>query len=62
MRATFGNFAGFVAGALMWISNVASSAGVAAAFAVRMANLLPWYAQRCRTRDCSLCCIYCCTR
>lgn len=45
LRATFGNFAGFVAGALMWISNVASSAGVAAAFAVQMANLLPWFAQ-----------------
>ncbi len=45
LRATFGNFAGFVAGALMWISNVASSAGVAAAFVVQMANLLPWFAQ-----------------
>ena len=45
LRATFGNFAGFLAGALMWISNVASSAGVAAAFAVQVANLLPWFAQ-----------------
>ncbi|MET0893352.1 MAG: APC family permease [Pseudoxanthomonas sp.] len=45
LRATFGNFAGFLAGALMWISNVASSAGVAAAFAVQMANLVPWFAQ-----------------
>ncbi len=45
LGATFGNFAGFVAGALMWISNVASSAGVAAAFVVQMANLLPWFAQ-----------------
>jgi len=45
LRATFGNFAGFLAGALMWISNVASSAGVAAAFAVQMANLVPWFSQ-----------------
>ena len=41
----FGPFAGFLAGALMWISNVASSAGVAAAFSVQMANLVPWFAQ-----------------
>lgn len=39
--ATFGTFAGFIAGALMWISNVASSAGVAAAFAGQLANLVP---------------------
>jgi APA family basic amino acid/polyamine antiporter len=45
LGATFGSFAGFIAGSLMWISNVASSAGVAAAFAVQMANLLPWFAQ-----------------
>ena len=45
LGATFGTFAGFVAGALMWISNVASSAGVAAAFAVQVANLVPWFAQ-----------------
>ena len=45
LGATFGSFAGFIAGALMWISNVASSAGVAAAFAVQMANLVPWFAQ-----------------
>ncbi len=31
--AAFGPFAGFVAGALMWICNIASSAGVAAALA-----------------------------
>jgi APA family basic amino acid/polyamine antiporter len=31
LAATFGPFAGFVGGALLWISNVASSAGVAAA-------------------------------
>lgn len=45
LGAVFGSFSGFVAGALMWISNVASSAGVAAAFAVQMANLVPWFAQ-----------------
>jgi APA family basic amino acid/polyamine antiporter len=45
LGATFGSFAGFIAGSLMWISNVASSAGVAAAFAVQMANLVPWFAQ-----------------
>ena len=45
LGATFGSFAGFVAGAIMWISNVASSAGVAAAFSVQMANLVPWFAQ-----------------
>src|SRR4051794_11741223 len=31
VSATFGPFAGFIAGALMWISNFTSSAGVAAA-------------------------------
>ena len=41
LAATFGPFAGFVGGALMWISNVASSAGVAAALAVQVANLVP---------------------
>ena len=45
LGATFGSFAGFIAGSLMWISNVASSAGVAAAFAVQMANLGPLFAQ-----------------
>ncbi len=45
LTAVFGPFAGFVAGALMWISNVASSAGVAAAFAVQMANLMPVFAE-----------------
>ena len=45
LGATFGSFAGFIAGALMWISNVASSAGVAAAFAVQMANLVPLFTQ-----------------
>lgn len=46
LTAVFGPFAGFVAGALMWISNVASSAGVAAAFAVQMANLMPVFAEK----------------
>jgi APA family basic amino acid/polyamine antiporter len=41
LTATFGPFAGFVAGALMWISNIASSAGVAAALSVQVANLVP---------------------
>lgn len=41
LGATFGPFAGFVAGALMWISHVASSAGVAAAFTLQVASLAP---------------------
>ena len=41
LAATFGPFAGFVAGALMWISNFTSSAGVAAALSVQVANLVP---------------------
>jgi APA family basic amino acid/polyamine antiporter len=41
LTATFGPFAGFVGGALMWISNIASSAGVAAALSVQVANLVP---------------------
>jgi len=45
LTAVFGSFAGFIAGALMWISNVASSAGVAAAFSVQMANLVPWFGE-----------------
>src|SRR5688572_1154277 len=44
LGATFGPFAGFVGGALMWISNVASSAGVAAALSVQVANLVPAFA------------------
>ncbi len=42
--AAFGPFAGFIAGALMWISNFASSAGVAAALSVQVANLAPAFA------------------
>ena len=42
--ATFGPFAGFIAGALMWVSNVTSSAGVAAALSVQVANLEPYFA------------------
>ena len=41
LGATFGPFAGFLAGALMWISNFASSAGVAAALSVQVASLVP---------------------
>jgi APA family basic amino acid/polyamine antiporter len=41
VSATFGPFAGFIAGALMWISNVTSSAGVAAALSVQVAGLAP---------------------
>lgn len=41
LTAVFGPFAGFVAGALMWISNLASSAGVAAAFTVQVGTLAP---------------------
>jgi APA family basic amino acid/polyamine antiporter len=41
LTATFGPFSGFAGGALMWISNVASSAGVAAALAVQVASLAP---------------------
>ncbi len=44
LTATFGPFSGFAGGALMWISNVASSAGVAAALAVQVANLAPAFA------------------
>ena len=45
LTATFGPFAGFIAGALMWVSNVTSSAGVAAALSVQVANLQPFFAQ-----------------
>jgi len=45
VSATFGAFAGFIAGALMWISNFASSAGVAAALSVQVASLLPVFAE-----------------
>ena len=38
VSAAFGSFAGFIAGALMWICNVASSAGVAAALLTQLAN------------------------
>jgi len=44
LGATFGPFAGFVAGALMWISNFTSSAGVAAALSVQVASLVPAFA------------------
>ena len=41
LSVTFGPFAGFLGGALMWISNFTSSAGVAAALSVQVANLVP---------------------
>ncbi|MEO8366262.1 MAG: APC family permease [Pseudoxanthomonas sp.] len=44
LGATFGNLAGFLAGALMWISNVTSSAGVAAALSLQVASLMPVFA------------------
>ena len=44
LTAVFGPFAGFLAGALMWISNIASSAGVAAALSVQVATLMPAFA------------------
>lgn len=39
--AAFGTFAGFVAGALMWITNVASSAGISAALVDQIGNVVP---------------------
>ena len=44
VSATFGPFAGFIAGSLMWISNFTSSAGVAAALSVQVAGLAPVFA------------------
>lgn len=43
--AAFGPFAGFITGALMWICNVASSGGVAAALASQVANAFPEFVQ-----------------
>lgn len=44
LTATFGPFAGFLGGALMWISNFMSSAGVAAALSLQVASLAPVFA------------------
>lgn len=41
VSAGFGPFAGFLTGALMWICNVTSSAGVAAALAGQLAQAVP---------------------
>lgn len=41
--ATFGPFAGFIAGALMWICNVASSGGVASALVSQVARAWPQF-------------------
>lgn len=43
--AGFGPFAGFLTGALMWICNVTSSAGVAAALAMQLAQAFPVLSQ-----------------
>lgn len=43
--AGFGPFAGFIAGALMWICNVASSAGVAVALSDQIANAFPAFSE-----------------
>ncbi len=45
LSATYGPFAGFLTGALMWICNVTSSAGVAAALAGQIAHAFPWFTQ-----------------
>lgn len=45
LGATFGPFAGFSAGALQWICNLASSAGVSAALAGQVASAFPDLAQ-----------------
>jgi len=42
--AAFGPFAGFVIGVLMWVSNVASSGGVAAGLTDQVAHLSPAFA------------------
>lgn len=45
LTAVFGPFAGFLAGALMWISNLASSAGVADGLSSQVAALSPAFAE-----------------
>jgi amino acid transporter len=45
VSTVFGTLPGFLAGALMWICNVASSAGVAAALSLQVASLLPVFAE-----------------
>ncbi|HET9484410.1 MAG TPA: APC family permease [Xanthomonadales bacterium] len=45
VAASFGNFAGFVTGALMWIGNVVSGPGVAAALNQQVAHVLPSVAE-----------------
>jgi APA family basic amino acid/polyamine antiporter len=44
LSVAFGPFVGFVVGALMWISHVASSAAVAASFSSQVASLAPTFA------------------
>ncbi|MGB0133611.1 APC family permease [Dokdonella sp.] len=43
VSATFGPFSGFIAGALMWICNVASSGGVASALVSQVARAWPQF-------------------
>ena len=43
VSTVFGTLPGFLAGALMWICNVASSAGVAAALSLQAASLWPMF-------------------
>lgn len=55
--AAFGPFAGFVAGALMWITNVTSSAGVAAALTEQARNASPLF-DGTAARSALLLCVY----
>jgi basic amino acid/polyamine antiporter, APA family len=43
--AAFGRFPGFVVAGIFWISNVASSGGIAAVLTDQLSHLLPWLAQ-----------------
>lgn len=65
VSATFGAFAGFIAGALMWIGNVTSSAGVASALTEQLAALMPALGTagaRARGWRCWWRCTGCCSR
>lgn len=58
--AVFGPFAGFIAGALMWLANVASSAGVAAALSSQVATRSRCLRSRCGAGRCWSRCTHCC--
>jgi APA family basic amino acid/polyamine antiporter len=45
VETSFGRFPGFVIAALLWISSVAGSGGLAAALSDQLAHILPWMAQ-----------------